>query len=73
MCGSKVHALTPLNETIISIPAGVLEHSTTSWAPQKEQFCEVRCAWVPDFGGTVTQRFGRGPTPDKVEGWTNKL
>ncbi|EXJ73370.1 uncharacterized protein A1O5_03130 [Cladophialophora psammophila CBS 110553] len=73
ICGSKVHALTPLNEAIVSIPAGVLEHSPTSWAPQKEQFCEVRCAWVPDFGGAVTQRFSRGPTPDKVEGVTTQL
>jgi len=50
-----------LNEDIISIPAGVLGDAGRDWAPQKEQFCEVRCGWVPEFGGMVKERYEKGP------------
>ncbi|OQV10945.1 hypothetical protein CLAIMM_14862 [Cladophialophora immunda] len=73
ICGSKVWAQTPLNHDIISLPAGVLDSAATRWAPHKEQFCDVRCAWVPDLGGRVRERFGKGPTASAVDGVTSKL
>ncbi|OAL35784.1 hypothetical protein AYO20_04934 [Fonsecaea nubica] len=75
ICGSKVYSLTPLNDDIVSLPAGVLDGVTTHWAPHKEQFCDVRCAWVPeDLGGEgVRERFKKGPMGERVEVGTGKL
>ena len=70
VCGSKVSAKTPLNEEIISIPAGVLEGAGGGWTPSKEQFCEMRCEWVPEFGETVREKFEKGPTGKSVQGMT---
>ena len=61
-------AKTPLNEEIISVPAGVLERAGQEWTPIKEQFCDVRCQWVPEFGGVVKDRFAKGPTGPSVHG-----
>lgn len=66
VCGSKLHALTSLAESIISIPAGLLlsAHSglgelakqegsnakTVQWKPHKEQYCQEKAGWVDEFG-----------------------
>ncbi|KAH0845571.1 Glutathione-dependent formaldehyde-activating family GFA [Fonsecaea pedrosoi] len=75
ICGSKVYSLTPLNDDIVSLPAGVLDGITTNWVPHKEQFCDVRCAWVPeDLGGEgVRERFKKGPMGERVEAGPGKL
>jgi len=65
-----VYAKTPLNNDIISIPAGILEHAGRDWTPSKEQFCDVRCEWVPEFGGRVKDRFPKGPMGASVKGLT---
>jgi hypothetical protein len=69
VCGSKVSAKTPLNEHIISVPAGVLGRAGRDWAPSKEQFCADRCGWVPEFGAIVADRdrFAKGPIGDAVQ------
>jgi len=48
----------------------VLDGAPQQWAPHKEQFCDVRCKWVPgDLGGEgVRERFARGPTTAGAEG-----
>ena len=59
--------MTPLNEEIISIPAGILERAGLDWIPQKEQFCNTKAEWVPLFGkDLVAQRFVRGPFGEEV-------
>lgn len=67
ICGSKISALTPLNEDIISVPAGILDLAGLDWIPQKEQFCTSKAAWVPAFANDlVAQRFVRGPFGEEV-------
>ncbi|EXJ60137.1 hypothetical protein A1O7_04289 [Cladophialophora yegresii CBS 114405] len=76
VCGSKVFAKTPLNEQIISIPAGVLSgRAGRDWTPSKEQFCAERCGWVPELGTLVADkdRFAKGPTGDAVRQVLAKL
>lgn len=69
MCGSKLSALTPLNEEIISLPAGILSSGNSGlgdiaksegsdrkgvrWKPQKEQFCQEKVPWLADLGELV--------------------
>ncbi|KEF53736.1 uncharacterized protein A1O9_10137 [Exophiala aquamarina CBS 119918] len=67
VCGSKISALTPLNENIISVPAGILERAGLDWSPQKEQFCSFKARWIPEFGkDLVAQRFVKGPFGEEV-------
>jgi hypothetical protein len=66
VCGSKVSAKTPLNDQIISVPAGVLQDAGGTWTPEKEQFCADRCTWVPEFGAAVGERYVRGPRGEQV-------
>ncbi|OAP58558.1 hypothetical protein AYL99_07648 [Fonsecaea erecta] len=73
ICGSKVYSTTPLNKDIVSLPAGVLDGVVTQWAPHKEQFCDVRCDWVPELGDGIKERFRKGPTGSKVDGLTSKV
>jgi len=58
--------MTPLNDDIISIPAGILENAGKDWTPHKEQFCEDKVSWVPDFGDCVVTKFKRGPGGEEV-------
>jgi hypothetical protein len=89
ICGSKIHAKTPLNENIISVPAGLLDSANTPspdvsskipyprrsladvlqpetslmnapWKPHKEQFCDYRQDWVPEFGCVSGGRYEKG-------------
>ncbi|KAK5061040.1 hypothetical protein LTR84_007581 [Exophiala bonariae] len=67
ICGSKISATTPLNEDIISVPAGILDEAGLEWVPQKEQFCTSKAAWVPEFArDLVAQRFVKGPFGEEV-------
>jgi hypothetical protein len=65
VCGSKISATTPLNDAIVSVPAGVLESAGKDWAPHKEQFCGDKVGWVPDFPG-LAERYKRGPGGEVV-------
>lgn len=69
-CGSKISASTPLNNDIISVPAGILATAGLDWVPDKEQFCLDKAMWVPDFGDRIVQRFTRGPGGEEVKGLT---
>lgn len=89
-CGSKLHALTPLREDIISIPAGLLASAHSGigaiakgtavegqvwaqWKPSKEQFCQEKASWVPEFGVlNVEERYVKGTMGAKV-GQTSKI
>lgn len=69
ICGSKLAARTPLNEDIVSIPAGILlsgnsglgsiakregaDRRGVRWKPQKEQFCQEKAPWLADLGELV--------------------
>lgn len=69
VCGSKLSALTPLNDDIISIPAGILSSGNSglgsiakkqgqaargvSWKPNKEQFVREKAPWCADLEGLV--------------------
>ena len=37
-----------------------------SWRPHKEQFCEMRQGWVPEFGELIGRRFVKGPGGEEV-------
>jgi len=70
-CGSKLFALTPLNEKIVSVAAGSLD-DFDKWVPNTEQYCENRAAFVNKFKGIEGQRrFVRavtGKIEDEPEG-----
>lgn len=69
ICVSKLAARTPLNDDIISIPAGVLSSGNSGlgriaksegadrrgvrWKPHKEQFCQEKAPWMADLGELV--------------------
>jgi len=48
-------ALTPLNENIVSVAAGSLDHFDR-WVPDTEQYCENRAGFVNKFKGIEEQR-----------------
>lgn len=54
-CGSKLFALTPLNENIISVAAGSLD-DFEKWQPNTEQYCENRADFVERAKGVGRQR-----------------
>jgi hypothetical protein len=70
-CGSKLFALTPLNEKIVSVAAGSLD-DFDKWVPDTEQYCENRAGFVDKFKGIERQRrFVRsvvGKVEDEAEG-----
>jgi len=49
-CGSKLLALTPLNDNIVSVAAGSLD-DFDSWKPDKEQWCIHRSDFVEKMKG----------------------
>ncbi|ETN44892.1 uncharacterized protein HMPREF1541_09767 [Cyphellophora europaea CBS 101466] len=67
----KLSALTPLNDDIVSIPAGILASGNSGlgiiaqaegdrmiqkrWTPHKEQFCRDKAAWMGDLADHVGQ------------------
>ena len=65
VCGAKLSALTPLNDQIISVPAGILSDAGKEWAPEKEQFVQDKVDWVPDLGDLV--QFMQGPSGEAVK------
>ena len=70
ICGAKLSALTPLNNDIISIPAGILPQAGKEWKPHKEQFVQDKVGWVPELGDLVQHL--QGPTGEVVGGLSNK-
>jgi len=60
ICGAKISALTPLNEAIISVPAGILPNAGKEWKPHKEQFVKDKVGWVPELGDLVKTVCGPG-------------
>jgi len=69
ICGAKLSALTPLNEDIISVPAGILPHAGKEWKPQKEQFVKDKVGWVPELGDLA--KSVKGPGSEAVNGLNN--
>ncbi|KAK5945080.1 hypothetical protein PMZ80_002283 [Knufia obscura] len=65
-CGAKISALTPLNNEIISVPAGILPDAGQEWKPQKEQFLKDKVGWVPELGDLV--QTVKGPGSEVVGG-----
>jgi len=68
ICGSKISALTPLSEEIISVPAGILPEAGKEWKPQKEQFLKDKVGWVPELGDLVGTVLGPGSESVKAVG-----
>lgn len=60
ICGAKISAMTPLNNDIISIPAGILPNAGQEWKPHREQFVQDKVGWVPNLGDLVQNLQGPG-------------
>ena len=60
VCGSKLSALTPLSDEIISVPAGILPMAGKEWKPAREQFTKDRADWLPHLGDLVQSVHGPG-------------
>ena len=71
VCGSKISAITPLNEEIISVPAGVMPQAGKEWKPDKEQFVVDKCDWVPELGDLAKMQ--RGPGSETVDALKEKI
>lgn len=52
--------MTPLNDEIISVPAGILNRAGKDWRPHKEQFMQDKVEWVPKLGDLVQTVQGPG-------------
>jgi hypothetical protein len=55
--------MTPLNEDIISIPAGILPQAGKEWKPHKGQFMQDKVDWVPVLGDLMQTLPGPGSEP----------
>lgn len=52
--------MTPLNNDIISVPAGILERAGKDWKPHKEQFMQDKVEWLPKLGDLAQTTLGPG-------------